>query len=132
MTRVPDHFSSRLLSEAVLHRIRYYPRALTVAWFVWEHAQDAVALDAIASAAGMTPNACSRYFAAKIGITIAALTRTLRIERALEQMEAGDRALTRIAHCAGYHSHSTFSRAFKSVMGKSPAEYRRRIVAEAS
>lgn len=125
---MPACFRSRLLPEVVQYRIGYYTRALDAAVYIRERLADELHLSAIAGAAGMTPNAFSRYFAAKIGITVASLIRTLRIERALEQMEAGDCVVARLAGTAGYQSHSTFSRAFKDVTGHSPTEYRRRIL----
>lgn len=124
------YFRSRLLPETVQNRIAYYPRALSAAAYIREHLDDEeLPLGAIADAVGMTPNAFSRYFASKIGITIASLIRTLRIERALEQMDAGRCAVRSLAASTGYQSHSTFSRAFKEVIGLSPTEYRRCLVA---
>jgi transcriptional regulator GlxA family with amidase domain len=118
-----------LLSADVRHRIGYYPRALAAARYIQEHLDDDLVLDAIAEVAGMSPNSFSRYFAGKIGITIASLTKTMRIERALEHMEAGERVVTRLAERTGYQSHCTFSRAFKSLIGVSPTEYTRQLVA---
>jgi AraC-like DNA-binding protein len=75
-------------------------------------------------------NACafSRYFTAKVGISFTALLRAMRIERALAQLEAQDRPIGDLAEENGYQSGCTFARAFKSVVGTTPSEYRRRVL----
>jgi AraC-like DNA-binding protein len=122
-------FESRLLSKEVRRRILYYPRALAAALYIQEHLADERHLEAIAEAVGMCPAALSRYFSGKTGITIASLLRTLRIERALEHIEAMNSgtkcATSKLAEVTGYKSPGTFTRAFTSLVGLSPGQYRR-------
>lgn|GEM_PF-5185902 len=121
-------FRSRLLADVIQRRIAYYPRAHAVAVYVREHIGEPIRLETVAALAGMTPCAFSRYFAEKIGITLSTLVKTLRIERALMDLEARDGAISALATRTGYQSCCTFSRAFKDVMGQSPSEYRRRML----
>lgn len=128
MTERMTAFTSRLLDEDVQRRIMYYPRALTAARYVREHVGEPIRLETVAALAGLTPCAFSRYFAEKVGITFSTLVKTLRIEHAVDQLEARSGAISALATQTGYQSCCTFSRAFKDVMGQSPTEYRRRIL----
>lgn len=121
-------FQSRLLPDAVQRRLAYFPRALEAALYVRRNIGDPIRLEDVAGHAGMTPCAFSRYFAEKVGITFSSLLKVLRIEHALEQLESRDGAIGDLAEVAGYQSGCTFSRAFKDVTGKTPSEYRRRIL----
>jgi transcriptional regulator GlxA family with amidase domain len=128
VTETTEPFFSRLLSEDVRRRIAYYPRALSAARYVEAHIGQPIRLETVASLAGMTPCAFSRYFAEKVGITFSTLVKTLRIERAVGQLEMRAGAISALATQTGYQSCCTFSRAFKDVMGQSPTQYRRRIL----
>ena len=121
-------FSSRLLPDDVRRRLAYYPRALEAAHYVRENLRGSIRLDDVAERAGMTACAFSRYFAEKIGITFSMLVKTLRIERALEELEVCDGAIADLAEQTGYQSGCTFSRAFKEIMGTTPSAYRRRVL----
>jgi AraC-like DNA-binding protein len=121
-------FFSRLLSEEVQRRLQYYPRAMEATRYVLENLGKPIRLEAVANLAGMTPCAFSRYFAEKIGITFSTLTKTLRIEHALSELEYRDSAISSLAERTGYQSCCTFSRAFKEVMGETPTSYRRRML----
>jgi transcriptional regulator GlxA family with amidase domain len=121
-------FHSRLLDEDVRRRIAYYPRTLIAAEYVRDHVGEAIRLETVAALAGLTPCAFSRYFADKVGITFSTLVKTLRIERAVDQLEARSGAISALATQTGYQSCCTFSRAFKDIMGQSPTEYRRRLL----
>jgi len=48
-----------------------------------------------------------------------------RIRRACEMMEQTDRCLAEIAHSCGFADQSHFSRTFRTLMGSSPAVWRR-------
>lgn len=121
-------FRSRLLSDDVQRRLVYFPRALDAALYVRRNLNRQIRLDDVAERAGMTPCAFSRYFTEKIGITFSSLLKALRIERALEELELRDGAISELAEQTGYQSCCTFSRAFKEVTGKTPSEYRRRVL----
>lgn len=126
MESVPFH--SRLLSAEVKRRLQYYPRALDTARYVQAHLEEPIRLEDVARNAGLVPCAFSRYFAEKTGITYSALLKLLRIERAIEILEARDESLTVLAGQIGFSSYCAFARAFKDVTGTTPSEYRRRVL----
>ena len=121
-------FRSRLLPDEVRRRLAYYPRALDAANYVRANIGKQIRLDDVAERAGMTPCAFSRYFAEKVGVTFSSLVKVLRIEHALDELEVRDGAISDLAEQIGYQSCCTFSRAFKEVTGKTPSEYRRRVL----
>jgi two-component system response regulator YesN len=121
-------FSSRLLSAEVQRRLVYYPRVLDAALYVRDNLSRTIRLDVVAERAGMTPCAFSRYFTEKVGITFTTMMKILRIEHALGLIECGDGAISDLAEQTGYQSCCTFSRAFKEIIGKTPSEYRRRVL----
>lgn len=121
-------FQSRLLPEDVIRRLCYYRRAADAVEFARTHLDGPVRLEEVASNAGMTTSAFSRYFAAKIGMTYSNVVKILRIERALGELETQDAAISDLAEQTGYQSCCTFSRAFKAVMGQTPSEYRRLVL----
>jgi len=125
-------FSSRLLSDDVQRRLRYYPRAMHVAVYVRGNIGRQITLDDVAQRAGMSPCAFSRYFARKVGITFSELLKVLRIESTLDELEYRDCAISDLAERSGYQSCCTFSRAFKEVIGATPSEYRRRVLCGAA
>lgn len=121
-------FRSRLLPDEVRRRLAYYPRALDAALYVRENLGRPIRLEDVAERAGMAPCSFSRYFTEKVGITFSSLVKVLRIEHALEALESCDGAISTLAERTGYQSCCTFSRAFKEVTGKTPSEYRRRVL----
>lgn len=119
---------SRLLPSDVLRRLRHFRRALDAAALAFARIDPPVRFETIAAAAAMTPCAFSRYFTTKIGITFSTVHRLLRMEQAIEELAAHDRAISDVAERTGYQSCCTFSRAFKSIVGETPTEYRRRLL----
>ena len=73
----------------------------------------------------MTSCAFSRYFTAKIGMSYSNTLRILRIEAAARTLEERETSISDLALNAGYENCCTFSRAFKSVTGRTPSQYRR-------
>lgn len=119
---------SRLISDVVLRRLAYYPRAALAVRYAFDRIPEPVYLHEIARAAGMNPSAFSRYFAEKIGVSFFCILRMLRVERALQTLEKSDSSLVLLAERAGYKNACTFARAFKSVLGETPSQYRRRFL----
>jgi AraC-like DNA-binding protein len=124
-TSKPGLIQSRLLGNAVLCRLAYYPRAGVAVEYVLGHLSTTIRLHDIACAAGMNTSAFSRYFAERIGLPFSVVVRVLRIERAILELEKSDCSVSFLAQYAGYGSAESFTRAFKLVTGKTPSEYRR-------
>jgi AraC-like DNA-binding protein len=89
-------------------------------------------LDELAQLCGCHPQYLSRTFSEAAGITISLYLRRLRIERAAELISAGRMNASEAALEVGYRSLSHFSQAFRAEKGKSPSEWIRQPMAQAS
>jgi len=118
----------RLLNEATLKRISYYPRASAAVLCIWDDLPSVARLETVASHVGMSATAFSRYFTEKVGMTFSEVTKLLRIEAALDELERRDCAIALLARCSGYRSGCAFTRAFREVLGETPSQYRRRLL----
>lgn len=86
---------------------------------------EALDLDALARACGLSAFHFHRIFRGMIGETPLELHRRLRMERAaLSLRDDADRSVTQIALEAGYDTHEAFTRAFRARYGCPPSEFR--------
>lgn len=119
---------SRFLAEPALQRLHYYPRALRAVLLARAALPKTVRLDDVAASVGMAPASFSRFFTEKVGLPFTAVMKTLRIERAVTQMETYSCSVEVLATTNGYVSRCAFTRAFKEVVGVTPSSYRRRLL----
>jgi AraC-like DNA-binding protein len=73
---------------------------------------------------GVSSRTMMRLFRGQMDMTFQEYLRTARIIAALELLTSPDASITEIALEVGYQSMSSFSRAFKAYVGKSPSVYR--------
>ncbi|MBD2820113.1 AraC family transcriptional regulator [Xenorhabdus sp. 42] len=67
-----------------------------------------------------------RLFSANYGIGVAAYIRQIRLKKAVYDLAYSNRSVLDIALICGYESSEAFSRAFKSTVGQSPNEFRKK------
>src|SRR5688572_22688291 len=90
----------------------------------------ALDLQALARAAALSPFHFHRVFRGMIGETPLELHRRLRLERSAWQLLHEDTPVTAVAFAAGYETHESFTRAFKTHYSCSPSEFRQSRRAE--
>jgi AraC family transcriptional regulator len=83
----------------------------------------ALDLQALARVAALSPFHFHRVFRGMVGETPLELHRRLRLERAAHALLFEDRPVTEIAFAAGYETHESFTRAFRSHYGQRVARY---------
>jgi AraC-like DNA-binding protein len=83
-----------------------------------------VRFEDLADAVGLAPRSLARRFSDETGMTWRAALRRMRVLRAIEELAAGDTAVTKIAFMVGYTSLSAFNAAFQELTGRTPTEYR--------
>lgn len=91
------------------------------------HFSDNLTVGFIAESVGLHPVYLARKFRARHNCTIGEYTRRLRIQFACSEMANSDATIAEIASASGFFDQSHFSRAFKRLMGMTPAEYRKNI-----
>ena len=92
--------------------------------FMSEHCHEAVGVDDLAKAAGMSRRALHQAFMEQINRAPGHELQRMRLERAKRQLvESADKLETVAGNC-GYHSGNSFWFAFKNATGISPKEYR--------
>jgi AraC family transcriptional regulator len=105
-------------------RIEKIDRAIA---YIDEHILERPALGEIAAAACLSPYHFHRSFSRIVGEPVVAYVRRRALAKAAWALihQAGE-SITAVALEHGFSSHSDFSRAFKSVYGMTPAEFRAR------
>ena len=83
---------------------------------------------ALASEVALSPSRFAARFREKVGTSVITYLARWRANLAARLLRDTDLPLAEIARCAGYESTPAFSRAFRSHVGVSPAEWRRRGV----
>jgi YesN/AraC family two-component response regulator len=78
----------------------------------------------VAAAAGFAPAYFSKLLKRKEGVAFERYVRQLRIVRAKQMLADTPFGAERIAHLCGFGNRTYFHRAFKTVTGMTPREYR--------
>lgn len=95
--------------------------------WVLDHLHEALPLERLAGAAGMSPRHFSRRFRAEVGVTPAAYVAKVRLEEARRRLESGAQALKEVARTCGFADEQNLRRAFRRHVGVAPREYRERF-----
>ena len=84
-----------------------------------------LSLDMIAEMFNFAPSYLSRVYKEYTGVSFTSCLRTIRIQAACNYLQTSDN-IEAISQMAGYYSANSFRVAFKSIMGTTPSQYRRR------
>jgi AraC family transcriptional regulator len=85
-----------------------------------------LSLETLAGHSGFSPFHLHRMFLRAAGETPKAFTLRVRLSRAAALLLSGEQTVLNVALECGFHSHETFSRAFKRQFGMTPRAYRER------
>ena len=102
----------------------YQERILRAQVHVQRHLGEELALDDLAVVAGFSPYHFHRIFRGITGESVAEYIRRLRLERAAHRLRLEEIPVTDLAFDAGYDSHEAFTRAFHTMFGMSPSQFR--------
>ncbi len=89
-----------------------------------DHAEESIALDALAREVGMSYSAFRRSFARHAGTSPRSYQLEIRINKAKELLRGGTFSVSEIAERLGFTSVYYFSRLFKRRTGRAPSEWR--------
>jgi AraC family transcriptional regulator len=101
----------------------YHERILRALVHIQSHLDDALSLDELASVACFSPFHF-RVFRALTGEGVHEHVRRLKLERAAQRLKLQEQPVTDLAFEAGYESHEAFTRAFHTMFGMSPSDFR--------
>ncbi|HPJ71363.1 MAG TPA: GyrI-like domain-containing protein, partial [bacterium] len=103
----------------------YRQRLGRVLGYIQEHLDESLTLEELAGVACFSPFHFHRIFRGLVGEGLMEHVRRIRLERAFSELKAGDRRILDIALDAGYETHESFTRAFRSFFGAPPSRARR-------
>lgn len=103
----------------------YRERIGKVLAHIQRHLDKPLALEELSRLACFSPFHFHRIFRGLVGESLQEHVRRLRLERALADLRGSKRRVIDIALDAGYETHESFTRAFRSRFGETPSRVRR-------
>lgn len=100
--------------------------------FVHENYAQDICMDDICRTLGMSRSTLYRFGKNVLGCSINDYIHQVRIKAAKELLRRTDQSISAIAQACGYSNDTSFYRAFKSQVGKTPNEFRKEGAAPAS
>jgi AraC family transcriptional regulator len=129
-SRKDDQASLGALGYACCMAIRnstatsYQERILRTLVHIQGRLDESLSLEDLARVACFSPCHFHRVFHALVGEPVQEHVRRLRLERAANRLKLGNQSVTSVALDAGYDSHEAFTRAFHTMFGNSPSQFR--------
>ena len=94
--------------------------------YIYSHLSESPSLLKVSEACGYSANYFSRLWREETGKGFSQFINSLKITRAKTLLSDGNRSISEITQLCGYSSKSNFYRAFRSEVGTSPLEYKKR------
>jgi len=93
--------------------------------FVFAHFREEIGLPEVATAAGMSTAAFSRYFKKVTGRNVIAFLTRTRVDHAARLLLDTDLTVSEIAYACGFNNLSNFNRRFRQARGMPPGDFRK-------
>lgn len=93
--------------------------------FIQDHFAEPVSLATVAATIDMDPSHLSRVFRKHFRSTMGDYIRRIRVEKAMDDLLASEKSIAEIALSVGFYDQSHLNNSFKSLIGLTPAEFRR-------
>lgn len=94
--------------------------------YIYEHYPEAISVDALALAGGVSKRGCFRLFRQQLHTTPTDYLRQYRLQKASALLCDGTASVTEIAYRCGLGSSSYFGKLFREQFGCSPGAYRKK------
>ena len=133
VTRMAEAFLMRAIRDYVLSSsngdhglpaILRDPSIARVLGLIHERPGHGWTVDALANEANLSRSGFAARFKLRVGATPQSYLQRYRFSKAVQLLRTTDAKIYEIAQRVGYDSESSFSKAFKRLMGKSPGAYR--------
>ncbi len=109
-------------------KLDHFPRLKRVREYIEQNYSEPISLEKAAGIAALESSYFSSYFRAKVGITFTGWLRQFRVKKATELMKARDFSITEVAYELGFADLTTFGRAFKRYVLKTPREFKKSVL----
>jgi transcriptional regulator GlxA family with amidase domain len=96
-------------------------------WWMLEHLDEDLSVEALAARAAMSPRNFARVFAREVGMTPARYVERARVEAARRRLEESSAGIDDVADACGFGTAETMRRAFLRNVRVPPADYRNRF-----
>ncbi|MEN8157455.1 MAG: AraC family transcriptional regulator [Bacteroidota bacterium] len=93
--------------------------------YVFLNIEEGIRLENVAGLLHMAPGSFCRYFKKKTNRTFTQYVKGVRIGIAAKMLVETDKSITQICYESGYNNLANFNHYFKSLMNKTPSEYRK-------
>jgi AraC-like DNA-binding protein len=93
--------------------------------YVFLNIEEGIKLEDVADLLHMAPGSFCRYFKKKTNRTFTQYVKGVRIGIAAKMLVETDKTITQICYESGYNNLANFNHYFKSLMNKTPSEYRK-------
>lgn len=103
-------------------------RARKVKEYISAHYADELRLDTLASIAGMSPTAFSRFFKTHTNSTLSDYIIDIRLGKAIRALIDTNMTVSEICYSCGFNNLSNFNRLFKKKKGCTPMEFREKYL----
>lgn len=110
--------------ESDITKLEHLRRLRKVLIYIERHLDEELSLEKLAKVGSFSVYHFHRIFRGIVGETPGTYVRRLRLERAAGHLVYSDERITDVALDASYDTPSAFTKAFKRIMGCSPAHYR--------
>lgn len=104
--------------------LEYEERFDAVLNHIYDHLEEPLDLIRLAEIAGFSPRHWHRVFVSAFGESLPNLVKRVRLQRAVSLLVSGTMPIREIAIACGYPDLSSFTRAFRTGTGITPARYR--------
>jgi AraC-like DNA-binding protein len=120
---IRDHVLSSSNGDHGLPAVLRDPSIARVLGLIHQRPEHAWTVDALANEANLSRSGFAARFKMRVGATPQSYLQRYRFSKAVQLLQT-DAKIYEIAQRVGYDSESSFSKAFKRLMGKSPGAYR--------
>ena len=93
--------------------------------YVFLNIEEGIKLGDVADLLHMAPGSFCRYFKKKTSRTFTQYVKSVRIGLAAKMLVETEKTITQICYDSGYNNLANFNHYFKSLMNKTPSEYRK-------
>jgi AraC-like DNA-binding protein len=102
-------------------------RINTVYKFLMQNFHRNITLDEVANLCNMTPNSFCRFFKSRTNKSVNQFLNELRIGHACKLLSNENYSVSDVCYESGYNNLTNFNKFFKSIVKKTPSEYRKII-----